>query len=309
MRILITGATGFVGRAVTARLLSTGHQVVALARDPSAARARLPEAVQIVSWKTLGSGPHESGLPGDLDGVVHLAGESIAGGLWTASRKKKLWASRIEGTRNLIEALERNAKAGGRVPSAFVSASGLGYHGRQPEQGEAERLARVEDPPGSDFLGRLAAAWEAEAHRAEAFGARVVCVRLGMVLGKHGGALPPQILATRFGLGTVLGTGKQYWPWISLEDAANLFVQAVTNPEHSGPVWGATGEPVTQGEFARALGHALHRPVFLRVPRWALRLGLGEMADLFLHGQKVEGRVDARTSSTLSSALREILDS
>jgi uncharacterized protein (TIGR01777 family) len=284
MRILITGATGFVGGAVTARLLAEGHSIVALARDSLSARMRLPAEVEIVVWKTPDAGPHES-LPGDFDAVIHLAGESIAGGLWTRSRKQKLWASRIDGTRRLVDALARASQQGGRFPSVFVSASGMGFHGDA-----GGRIVHEGDAPGNDFLGRMASAWEVEAARAGAFGARVAFLRMGMVLGARGGALPPQKSVFRLGAGAVLGDGRQYWPWIHVEDAAALFCAAIRDrggASFTGPILAAAGEPVTQREFALALGRAVHRPVLLRIPRFALRLVTGEMADLFLHGQKV----------------------
>jgi uncharacterized protein (TIGR01777 family) len=308
VRVLVTGATGFVGKAVTARLLEGGNEVIALSRDPKAARARLPERVQILPWKS------SSPLPAGIDAVIHLAGASIAGGLWTASRKKKLWASRVDGTRALIESLAETAERWGTFPSVFVTASGMGYHGRQPEKGENERTVHPDGPPGSDFLGRLAAAWEGEAKAARKYGARVVCVRLGMVLGTEGGALPPQLLAFRLGLGAVLGTGRQYWPWIGVGAAAELFVEAVTNPGLEGAVHAAAGAPLTQREFAKTLGRALGRPVFLRIPVPVLRFALGEMADLFLHGQKVESVTKSKDSggsgadADLSACLREMLN-
>ena len=312
MRVLITGATGFVGRAVTARLVAGGHEVIALSRDPKAARARLPASVEILPWETsdpdarvgLKSFPHiaASLFPSGIDAVIHLAGESIAGGLWTASRKKKLWDSRVGGTRRLVEALAESAERWGRFPSVFVSASGMGYHGDA-----GDRAVNPEDPPGKDFLAGLAAAWEAEAKSTGRHGARVVCVRLGMVLGMEGGALPPQMRAFRLGLGAVLGSGRQYWPWIGVTDAADLFVEALRNDAVKGPVHAASGAPLTQREFAILLGKALRRPVLLRIPPWILRLGLGELADLFLHGQKVEQKPGQTGSGALSAALRDLL--
>lgn len=308
MRVLITGATGFVGRVVTTRLLAAGHTVFALSRDPHAARARLPESVEIVLWNA-GSGtpnnPHKisilsAALPASIDAVVHLAGESIAGGLWTASRKKKLWASRVEGTKILVAALAESAEQAGRFPAVFVSASGMGYHGDA-----GSRVVQPEDPPGDDFLARMAAAWEAEAQVASRYGARVCSLRLGMVLGNEGGALPPQVRVFRWGLGAVLGSGKQYWPWIGVGAAADLFVEAVQNPAFTGPVHAAAGAPLTQREFAGILGRTVRRPVLFRIPTFVLRLFLGEMADLFLHGQKVAPTVDR----TLADTLRDLLNS
>jgi uncharacterized protein (TIGR01777 family) len=293
MRVLVTGATGFVGRAVTARLLARGHEVLALSRDPRSARARLPQEVEILPYGR---------LPAGIEAVIHLAGASIAGGLWTASRKKKLWTSRVEGTRHLVAELAAAAERWGSFPAVFVSASGMGYHGDA-----GARAVRPEDPPGNDFLARMAAAWENEAQAARAFGARVACIRLGMVLGREGGALPPQALAFRLGLGAVLGTGGQYWPWIRVGAAADLFVEAVRNPGFTGPVHAAAGAPLTQREFARELGKTLRRPVLFRIPQRLLRLVLGEMADLFLHGQKVVPEAEsALASDSLSAAMRDL---
>lgn len=304
MRVLVTGATGFVGGAVARRMMAEGHDVVALVRGSlPAARRALPWPIRLLPLKKDAAGAVDlSAFPSGFDGVIHLAGESIAGGRWTASRKRKLWDSRVEGTRALVAGLARLDKC-----AAFASASGMGYHGDA-----GDRAVLPGDPPGRDFLGRLAAAWEAEARKAAGFGARVVCVRLGMVLGREGGALPPQILATRLGLGAVLGRGDQYWPWIRVGAAADLFVEAVSNPALSGPVLAAAGAPLTQREFAQALGAALHRPVWFRIPRWALRLALGEMADLFLHGQKIvpePGRPGGENAGdSLSAALRDLLN-
>ncbi len=272
MRVLITGATGFVGTAVTARFLREGWSVAALTRDPS--RARLPADVEPVAWNQVGEAPS---LPGRFDAVVHLAGASIAGGLWTRGRKRTLWASRVDATRTLIEALART----GSPPSSFVSASGMGYYGDC-----GDRTVHPGDAPGTDFLGRMARVWEAESRGAEALGARVATVRLGMVLGRDGGALAPMRIPFGLGLGAILGSGKQYWPWIHLEDAANVFYRAATDAVLQGPLHGAAGDAVTQREFARALAVALRRPLFLRAPAPCLRLALGEFADLFLHGQR-----------------------
>jgi hypothetical protein len=263
--------------------------------------------VEIGPWEFSASGPPELSpvLSGNIDAVIHLAGESIAGGLWTASRKRKLWDSRVAGTRALVKALSRT----GKFPAVFVSASGMGYHGRQPEKCEGDRIVRPEDPPGDDFLARMAAAWETEALAARAFGARVVCVRLGMVLGMDGGALPPQVRAFRWGLGALLGTGRQYWPWIGVGAAADLFVEAIRNPDFSGPVHAGAGAPLTQREFARTLGRVLRRPVLFRIPQSLLRLMVGEMADLFLHGQKAEQMPDQAPSGTLSEVLGALLNS
>jgi len=290
--VLITGATGFVGQAVTAAFLKAGWTATALTRDPAGAGAKLHASVEALALHDL-----KTDRAHRFDAVVHLAGASIAGGLWTSRRKDVLWHSRVDGTRSLVDALSRLAAP----PSVFVSASGMGYYGHRGEE-----PVNVFDAPGEDFLGRMAAAWEAEVYRANTFGARVAMVRMGMVLGRGGGALPPLALSTRLGLGTVLGDGRQYWPWIHRDDAAGMFHQAVADESISGPVHGAAGAPLTQRTFAETLARVLRRPRLLRVPAFALRAGLGEMSDLFLHGQRVEpdGRFAFRYPR-LEEALRE----
>lgn len=299
MHVLITGATGFVGRAITARFLRGGWRVTASSRDAASARRRLPAEVDVVEGT-------DFSRVARFDAVVHLAGASIAGGLWTKARKRALWSSRVDATRALVESLSRLPAP----PSAFIAVSGMGYHGDA-----GDRFVEPGAAPGEDFLGRMAAAWEEAARGAEAaegWGARVVSIRPGMILGKGGGALAPLALSTRLGLGAVLGSGRQYWPWIHLEDVTELFFQAAQPGPGAaawrGPVHAAAGEPRTQREFARALARVLRRPLLFRVPEPVLRLGMGEMADLFLHGQRAreEGRIAFR-HPRLEDALREIL--
>lgn len=291
--VLITGATGFVGRAVTRRFLAGGWSVVALSRDAAKARARVPASVPVMTDADLmaGRAPAEG-----FDAVVHLAGASLAGGPWTRSRKDVLWRSRVDGTHRLTAALGRLD----RPPPVLVTASGMGYYGAR-----GDAFVRPEDPPGEDFLGRMAAAWEEAARGAQAHGARVAMVRLGMVLDRGGGALGPLALATRWGLGTVLGDGRQYWPWMHRADVAELFWRAATEEGFRGPVHGVAGAPVTQREFADTLARVVGRPRLWRVPAGVLRAGLGGMSALFLHGQRVEA--DARLAlrfSVLETALR-----
>lgn len=300
--VLITGATGFVGSAVTRRFLSEGWSVAALSRDAGAARARLPAGGPAPSILTLAdlSAPVPDRSSFAFDAVVHLAGASIAGGPWTRSRRDLLWRSRVDGTHALIRALG----ALPAPPPVFVSASGMGYYGDRGDE-----WVSIEDAPGDDFLGRMAAAWEEAARGAETFDARTAHVRLGMVLGRGGGALAPLRLSTRLGLGAVLGDGCQYCPWIHRDDAAALFYGIVTDEHVRGAVHGVSGEPVTQGVFARTLATVLLRPVPWRVPAFALRAALGELSDLFLHGQRA--MPDARFAlryPMLEAALREACD-
>jgi uncharacterized protein len=202
----------------------------------------------------------------------------------------------VEATRNLIDAME----SAGMRPAAFVSASGAGYHGDRGDD-----IVRTTDPPGADFLGRMAAAWETASRGAETLGARVVHLRLGLVLGRGGGALPKMSLPFRFGLGAALGSGRQWWPWIHRDDAAALFFRAATDASLTGPVHGVAGSATNLG-FSGTLAGALRRPLFLRIPGWVLRFALGEMGNLFLHGQRIEP--DSRFGfrhADLSTALRQ----
>jgi uncharacterized protein (TIGR01777 family) len=290
-RVLITGATGFLGQAVTSRFLQAGWSVVALTRNPSSARAKLPEAVEAFSWDQ---------IPDKLDAVVHLAGESVARGLWTRARKQRLLDSRVGNTRRLVDALAQQSVP----PTAFIAASGMGYYGHRGSD-----FVQVGDAAGNDFLGHMAAAWEHASLSSASFGARAVVIRLGMVLGNGGGPLPAMRLPFRFGLGAVLGSGDQYWPWIHRDDAAELFFRAATDASIRGPVLGTAGEPVTQRTFSNLLAVAVHRPLLFRVPEWVLRSGMGELADLFLHGQRVtpDPRFTLRHRN-LSETLRILCD-
>jgi uncharacterized protein (TIGR01777 family) len=209
--------------------------------------------------------------------VIHLAGENLAGGRWTAERKRRILASRTEGTRALVQAIGGMA----RKPKALVSASGMGYYGDAGEDPLDESA-----PAGRGFLAGVCVAWEAEALRAEALGVRTAALRLGLVLGK-GGALAKLAPVFRLGAGAVLGSGRQWWSWIHVEDAAGLFLHALETEGLRGPVNAAAGA-APQREFARSLGRALRRPVLFRAPAFALRLALGELASSLLESQRAD---------------------
>jgi len=202
----------------------------------------------------------------------------------------------VEPTRALVDALGRMTTK----PWVLISASGMGYYGDT-----GDRLVQVGDPHGQDFLGRMAAAWEGEALKAKGFGIRVALPRFGLVIGPNGGILSRMGLPFRFGLGAILGSGKQYWNWIHLDDVVELLIEAVKNPQLEGPIHAVAGPPLTQKEFSQILARHFHRPLFLKAPVFVLRLALGEMADLLLHGQKAEpdpNRFTPRISS-LKAAL------
>jgi uncharacterized protein (TIGR01777 family) len=271
MQVAVTGATGFVGRALCAELRRGGHQVVVLSRDPAHARELLPE-VEAVAWNAR----EPPQLP-PVDSAVHLAGESLMG-RWSAEKKRRIRESRVEGTRSLVKALGQVTPR----PAVLVSMSAVGYYGDRGEE-----LLTEASPPGSDFLAKICHDWELEAQCAAALDIRVVRLRAGAVLDRGGGALAQMLLPFRLGLGGPLGSGRQWFPWIHRDDVVGLALHALQNRDASGPINAVAPETVRNREFTRALGRAVRRPALLPAPAFALRLLLGEMADLLLGSQRV----------------------
>jgi hypothetical protein len=277
MRIILAGGTGFLGRALAGELIAGGHEVSFLTRraPPAAERGPVPE----LHWVPDGTaGPWAAALDG-ADAIVNLAGESIAAGRWSAGRKARMRDSRLVATGSLVEAIRSAA----RPPSLLVSASAIGYYGSRGDEILTEASA-----PGTDFLADLCVRWEAAARRAAEAGTRVVLVRTGVVLDRHEGALPRMLLPFRLVAGGPVGSGRQYVSWIHRADWVALVLWAMATPAVSGPLNATAPNPVTNEAFARAIGHALARPSWLRAPAFALRLALGEMADgLLLCSQRV----------------------
>lgn len=281
MIVLITGATGFIGKALTARLASEGHSLRILTRNPQAtqrAAAGAVSAPQGFLWPA--GGPVPDAAMDGVDAVVHLAGENIGQWPWTAARKARILESRVHGTRELVAAMIRAA----RKPSALVAASAVGYYGDG-----GERTLEETAEPGSGFLSEVCVAWEREIFRAEEMGIRTVAVRNGLVLGR-GGALEKMLPVFRLGAGARLGSGRQWWSWIHVQDTAGIMAHAMATPALRGAVNGTAPEPVRQGEFALALAAAVRRPLLFKIPAFALRLVLGEMAATLLEGQRTDGK-------------------
>jgi uncharacterized protein (TIGR01777 family) len=274
VKIVIAGGTGFLGNPLTARLASEGHDVVILTRRAGSSRA----AVREVVWTPDGTrGPWSAELDG-ADAVVNLAGESIAGKRWSQAHKQEILDSRVNATRSLAAAIARAS----HPPSVFVSGSAVGYYGPRGDEMITEATA-----PGRDFLARVCARWEDEANRAAGPRTRVVCVRTGLVLERDGGALPQMLPPFKVGVGGPVGSGRQYWPWIHRADWIDLVRWSIRTEGVNGPLNATAPNPVTNAEFASALGRALRRPAFMPAPAFALRLMLGEMADaLLLSGQR-----------------------
>lgn len=276
MRVVIAGGTGFLGQPLAEHLAALGHDVVILTRGE--ARRASTSRIRQARWSPDGEiGGWRTEIEG-ASAVVNLAGESIAGARWSPARKQQILDSRVHATRSLARAIERASAP----PSVFISGSAVGYYGPR-----ADEVVGEDTPAGSDFLAQVCVRWEAEASGPALPRTRVVCLRTGLVLDKDGGALPQMLPPFRFGVGGAVGSGRQYWPWIHRADWIELVRWAIETPAVSGPANAAAPHPVTNAEFAHALGRALHRPSFMRTPAFALRVILGEMADaLLLSGQR-----------------------
>ena len=288
MKIAITGASGFIGRRLMKLLAARGHRLHVLSRH---AGTNLPAGVQLSVWDPLlGPAPEDALL--DADAVLHLAGEPVAQ-RWTAAAKQRIRDSRVVGTSHLVAAL---ADCSPR-PATLVCASAIGYYGSRGDE-----LLSEDSAPGTGFLADVCVGWEREAAKAEALGMRVTRIRTGVVLDPRGGALKPMLAPFRFGLGGPLGGGRQWMSWIHASDLAEMFRFALENP--APPVLnGVAPGSVTNAEFTRALATALHRPAFLPVPKLALRMLFGEMADMLLASQRV-APVAAEAAEALGDLLR-----
>jgi uncharacterized protein (TIGR01777 family) len=275
MRVLVTGATGLIGRELCNSLRAEGHCLVALSRSPETTRGLAADEVH--KWEPMSGSPPAEALK-EIDAVVHLVGEPIADHRWTDAQKKLIRDSRVLGTRNLVAGL----RATGSKPSALISGSAIGFYG---DRGD-ERLDET-SPMGRGFMSEICRDWENEAAAASELGIRVVQVRTGVVLSQKGGALKKMLPPFKLGVGGRLGSGRQWFPWIHISDIVGIFRHAISTSALTGPANGVAPESVTNAEFTRQLGRALHRPAFLPVPEMALRALMGEMADVLFHSQRV----------------------
>jgi len=269
MHYLITGGSGFIGSALCRSLIADGHRVTVLTRDITRARQRVPDAVFLIDRLDFAQG---------IEAVVNLAGENLASGRWTAARKHEFVASRIGMTKHLLDWIDRQDSA----PAVLVSGSAIGWYGATGDE-ELDEDADLDN----DFSAHLCRDWEAEAIKAEALGVRVCRVRTGIVLGADGGALKQMLLPFRLGIGGRMGSGRQWMSWVAREDIVALIRWLVDNGAARGAYNGTAPAPVTNAEFARTLGAALHRPALLPTPAFALKILFGEMADILLTGQRV----------------------
>ena len=276
MRIFVTGATGFVGRALIPLLQRAGHDVIVWTRSASRARGVLGADVDVHASNQ----PFASlvSLLSRCDAVVNLAGEPIIAGRWTPARRAAIEASRVERTDDLVRAI---AAASPR-PRVLVSASAVGYYGDRGSELLTERSS-----PGRDYLAEVCRRWEAAANAAESHGVRVVCLRIGVVLGRDGGALARMLPPFLVGAGGPIGTGRQYFPWIHLRDLVRVIATAIADGRYRGAINAVSPEPVTNRDFASALGRVLRRPSLVPVPALVLRVVFGEAAIVLLASQRV----------------------
>lgn len=285
MIAVVTGGTGFIGRPLVRRLLADGWEVRVLTRDPGRAALWLPVRAETHPWN--GKQPPNSTALRGAHVVFHLAGEGIADGRWTAARKRAIQDSRVLSTRALVQGL-RTLVASER-PKVFVGASAIGFYG---ERGNEE--LDEESAGGKGYLADTCQAWEAEARDLERMQVRSVLVRIGVVLGRDGGALSRMVPPFRLGLGGRLGSGRQWMSWIHLADVIDLFVASARQEGFRGVVNGVAPSPLRNSDFTRELGRALRRPAVLPAPEFALRLALGEMATLLLGSQRVASTARAK---------------
>jgi uncharacterized protein len=274
MKIVITGASGFIGSLLTDHLWSQRHHLIMLSRNPP--RESNLTQQEWISWKPGAPGDWEQAIDG-ADGIINLAGEPIAAKRWSDAQKEKIRFSRVESTKALVKAVGKAVKK----PKFFISASAVGYYGPRGDETITE-----ETVPGNDYLARVCVDWEEEARKAESYGIRVALVRTGIVLGKGQGALAKMVVPFKYFVGGPLGSGNQWVPWIHVEDQIALLLFFIDNQNARGPFNATAPNPVTMTEFCKTLGNVLNRPSWASVPGGMLTLLVGEMSEMLLNGQR-----------------------
>jgi uncharacterized protein (TIGR01777 family) len=306
MKFFITGGTGLVGGRLIPKLCQRGHSVVALTRRPAVARERFGNTCTAVEGDPMQVGAWMDAVA-DCDAVIHLAGENIFAHRWSDTFKALLRDSRIKGTEHIVQALARKPTTAAGSPKVLVNASAIGYYGPRGDEELDEDSSR-----GNDFLAQLCVDWESAALSARDRGVRVAIVRVGVVLDKAGGALAKMLTPFKLGAGGPVGSGKQWMSWIHIDDLTDLFIFAAENAAASGPLNGTAPQPVTNKDFGKALGRVLGRPSFMPTPTFALRVMLGEVAEVISTGQRVLPRKPLALGFTfkfpeIEAALRDVL--
>ncbi|MDQ7818166.1 MAG: TIGR01777 family oxidoreductase [Melioribacteraceae bacterium] len=273
-KIVITGATGLIGRRLADRLIKEGNEVTIVSRSIEKARSIIPSAYEYVKWDYKND-------PADfVDGkdiIIHLMGENIMAKRWTETHKKNVFESRIKPTQVIISGIE----AAKSTPSLFIHSSAIGFYGNTNVEVDEDSKR------GEGFLADVVSAWEDEAAKVEKFGVRKVSVRLGIVLDKEDGALKKMVPPFKLFIGGPLGSGKQWFPWIHIDDAVEIFKFAIDHADVNGAVNAVAPESINMKNFAETLGKVMRRPSLFRVPEFVLKIMLGESADALIYGAKV----------------------
>lgn len=276
MRVIITGGSGLIGRALVAELMTAGYEVIVLSRRPQEAQRALPANIQVVAW----DGRSAEGWAALADGaraIVNLAGSNIAAGRWTPERKQEILQSRLSAGYAVVQAVQQTV----HKPQMMIQASATGYYGPCGDE-----LITEDNLVGNDFLARVCEEWERSSARVAELGVRHVVARIGMVLSREGGAFPRLVTPFRFFIGGPLGNGQQWFPWIHVADVAGAMRYLIESEGASGAFNLVAPAPVTAREFARTLGRVMGRPAAMPVPAIMLRLLFGEMATVLLYGQR-----------------------
>lgn len=300
MRILITGATGLIGGSVARSLAADGHELIALTRRPEKASAA--SISRFLQWDPQKGPPNPSVWEG-IEAVIHLAGEPIDAKRWTKDQKRQIRDSRVIGTQNLVAGLTQASTR----PKILIAGSAVGYYGDRGDE-----VLKEDSPAGQGFMSEICRAWEQAALEAQRAGVRVVTVRTGVVLSPEGGALKRMTPPFQFGVGGELGSGKQWFPWIHLDDIVGLFRHALESAQLKGPLNGSAPGVVRNREFTQTLAAVMHRPAIFSVPEFALRILFGEMVEAILASQRVTPELALRTGykfrfPNLKDALQDLL--
>ena len=302
-KIIVTGATGLIGRKLCSKLLEQGNEITIFTRNPEAAKKVMRGAKKYVKWNY--NNPEEwKDYLNETDSVIHLAGTNIGAKRWNNKFKKELFNSRIESTRQLVNII-KNCE---NKPKSFITASAVGFYGDR-----ADEVLIEKSNTGKDFLSNLCSEWEKEAEKIEDQNVRRVSLRIGLVLNNEGGVLKKFLPPFKIFLGGPLGNGKQWFPWIHIEDLINILIHTIKTESLQGPVNIASPGIVRMNDFATSLGKVLQRPSFFQVPKFILKIAVGEFADAIISGQKVS--VDKLLNSgynfrftDLEKALKNLLE-
>lgn len=306
MRLFLLGGTGLIGSRLVPRLQERQDEILLLTRRPEVGQALLAGKGTVVVGDAQTPGPWQERLAA-CDAVINLAGENLLARRWNEDFKKVLRDSRLRTTQQVVAALQRQPTTAAGAPKVLINASAIGYYGPHGDEELTE-----DSPPGNDFMAQLCVDWEKAARQAESAGVRVVLLRIGVVLDKAGGALAQLLTPFRLFVGGPVGSGRQWMSWIHYEDVTGLILWALEHTEARGPFNATAPQPVTNRQFVQALGRVLRRPSFLPAPAFALRLLLGEVAQVLVTGQRVLPRRALELGYSfrypdLDSALRHLL--